>query len=201
LSNLEEDYLASRQLFDSQITLRDRKELNSFFDLEVIAPEETAESAVARARLDFLKVILSHLLEEKEEVIKKFRMEVSVRGMDKISYDRLFQMIFADIYPQIADQLDPATIRALHCYGLSSTNIGYEFYLLCQNYPHLKTPEVDIYSKEQVNTFYGHLLGTISGIGRPVYENYYRKWEALTKEIGEYGDPKTHLPVPSVLGS
>jgi hypothetical protein len=197
LDQLDADYRRNSYNLNLQIMSAPNRQLESFFDREVLSGQggpRHPEALWAGVMLDFSKTALDYFLREKEEVMKKFRMEISIQGRSYAEYDELIRLIFRESGESILSLLSPFTREALNGYGQNTDNQLYEYFLVCQSYPHLRDVPVDIYNREQLDAFYGHLLATISGIGRPGYDLYHQKKQALLKEQELYAPKGRNLP-------
>ncbi len=195
LVSLEQDYLRTRALVDGQMQAQKRLRFENFLAMEFISGDPLApEVQLQKARFLFRQAAVSWLLANYEEIEKKFRMEASILGKDAITYQEILKMIFKEIPAQITELLSSETLSLLKSFVGSPFGNSFDLYQLCQDYPHLTDLEVNIYNREDLERFQGHLLGTLSGVGKNVWENYQRKKTQLARELKEYGADRSALP-------
>jgi hypothetical protein len=75
-----------------------------------------------------------------------------------------------------------------------------DLYERCRDYPGLTEPEINIYKKVDMETYYGHLLATISGIDQSIWENYRTKKRSVENQLLNYDAEGKPLPPSHEFG-
>ncbi len=201
LESLELDYLRTRALIDRQLLEKQGGRLEEILKEEQLPFAVHRENAsVAWAKKDLRNAAIVYLIGHKEEIQNVFRREIAIKGCETATYRQLLEMVFSELLKELPAQLPEPVLQVFLDNYRDTPVCGLDLYHFCREYPGLEHPEINIYRKEDIETFYGHILATLSGIGLSTWENYRSRKKSMNSQLLNYDSDAKPLPPSHELG-
>lgn len=172
-------------------------------EISLSVPEPRISQAIDIKALR--KTIVSIMLEKHDLFMRNFRFHfvkslppgVKNRQQETVMVGEVAHLVFSDAFIESNTFLGEEKKKEMNPYN-AERSYGFDFVAKCLYFPLDVDDRVNIYKKEDLETFYGHLISAISGLGMPVYRSYQERLEEINLDLPEF--PMGPLPSEPKFG-
>lgn len=191
LGQKQAENISSRYQLEANLEREKLPEITKF----VTAGKDQGLTPEQSALASFRKATLLHFLSYRKDIINQMRQEfVMNRCHQKPTISQILEYIMPKAIIDYSHSLSSEDKFILYGKINGSVQIDMDLFHLAVVYPLESHRPVDLYVLQDVNAFYGHIVGVLSGLGKTEWSSGHEQEERFKEELKNYSVDQDNLP-------